>query len=178
LVKEKDKPMKFSILKVQGDSSKERIIRSIALVLIFAAVIWAFMKNNERVVNLLNRESAVYDETGTLDKEQRKFIVSFTRSLRDEYGLGSKIQIFGGDFTVPDLDSKTMYIGIAPSIGVIKLRFPVMMRQSLGPEFIESLKTEHLQPSFKENDWPSAIQIVLVEIFNKLDELQKGEISQ
>jgi hypothetical protein len=166
--------MKLSILKVQGDSSKERIIRSIALVLIFAAVIWAFMKNNERVVDVLNRESAVYDETGTLDKEQRKFIVSFTRSLRDEYGLGSKIQVFGGDFTVPDLDSKTMYIGIAPSIDKVELRFPVMMRQSLGPEFIESLKAEHLLPSFSEDDWPSAIQIVLVEIFNKLDELQKG----
>jgi len=168
--------MKIMIPRVHGSSPKEKIIRSIALVLVFAVVIWAFMKNNERVVEMLNRESAVYDETGTLDKEQRKFVVSFTRALRDEYGLGCRIQVFGGDFTVPELDSKTMYMGLAPSLGLAELRFPVMMRRTLGPEFIESLKTEVLLPSFKDNDWPSAIEVCLVRIFNKLEELKKGEL--
>ena len=169
--------MRIAIPRVHGSSSKEKIIRSIALVLVFAAVIWGFMKNNERVVDALNKESAVYDETGTLDKEQRKFIVSFTHSMKNEYGLGCRIQIFGGDFTPPELDSKTMYIGLAPAIDVVELSFPPMMRRALGAEFIESLKTEHFLPSFAEGDWPLAIQIVLVEIFNKLDELEKEEKS-
>lgn len=167
--------MKIAIPRVHGSSRKEKFIRSIALILIFAIVIWAFMKNNERVVDILNKESAVYDETDTLGKEQRKFIVSFTRSLKNTYGLSCRIQIFGGDFTVPELDSKTMYIGLAPSIDTVVISFPPMMRQAVGPEFIENLKTEHFLPAFKENDWPSAIEIVLVEIFNKLDELQKEE---
>jgi len=169
--------MKITIPKVHGSSPKEKAIRSLALILVFAAVAWAFSENNKRVVDRLNQESSIYDETGTLDKEQRKFIISFTRSLRDEYGLGCRIQIFGGDFTVPDLDSKTMYIGIAPSIDMVEIRFPAMMRQALGPEFIEYLKTDHLLPSFKEGNWPEGIQIVLVEIFNKLDKLNKGETS-
>lgn len=170
--------MRINIPRVHGETPKEKAIRTILLVLVFAAVIWAFMKNNERVIEHLNMDGAVYDETKTLDSDQKKFIVSFTRSLRDEYGLDCKIQIFGGDFVVPELDAKTMYIGLAPSIKEVELRFPPIMRQALGPEFIESLKTTFLFPSFEEGDWPMAIQEVLVEIFNKLEALNNEAASE
>jgi len=167
--------MRINIPRVHGETPTEKAVRTFLLVLVFAAVIWAFMKNNERVIETLNQDGAVYDETGTLDKEQKKFIVSFTRSLQKEYGLDCKIQVYGGDFVVPELDSKTMYMGLAPAIGMVELRFPPMMRQALGPEFIDSLKTTFLLPSLKGGDWPMAIQEVLVEIFSKLDELNKEE---
>jgi hypothetical protein len=165
--------MRINIPRVHGETPKEKVIRSILLILVFAAVIWAFTENNQRVIERLNLDGAVYDETKTLDKEQQKFIVSFTRSLRDDYGLDCKIQIYGGDFVVPGLDAKTLYIGLAPSIDVVEMRFPPMMRQALGPEFIESLKDTFLLPSFKQGDWPTAIQEVLVEIYNKLESLGK-----
>jgi len=167
--------MRIKIPRVHGESPKEKVFRSLALVLVFAAVIWAFYENNKRVVDVLNQEGAVYDETKTLDTSQKKFIVSFTRSLQDEYGLDCKIQIFGGDFVVPNLDGKTMYMGLAPSIGEVKLRFPPMMRKTLGKDFIESLKTTFLLPSLKEGDWPMAIQEVLMEIYKKLEQLNKEE---
>lgn len=167
--------MRIAIPKIHGQNPKEKIIRSIALILVFAAVAWAFMKNNERVVDMLNQQSSIYDETKTLDAEQKKFIISFTRTLRDEFGLDCKIQIFGGDFVVPELDSKTMYIGLAPSINVVELRFPAMMRQALGNEFVESLKTENFLPSFKYDDWPQEIQVVLLAIFDKLTQLNQGD---
>ena len=143
------------------------------LVLVFAAVIWAFMENNVRVIERLNLDGAVYDETKTLSKDQKKFISSFTRTLRDDYGLNCKVQIFGGDFVVPELDAKTMYIGLAPSIGTVEMRFPPMMRQAFGPDFIESLKVTFLLPSFEQGDWPTAVQEVLVEVYNKLESLDK-----
>lgn len=167
--------MRITIPKVHGQTQREKVIRTIALVLVFAAVIWAFMKNNERVVDVLNRESSVYDETNTLDKAQRKFVASFIKTLRDEYGISCRVQIFGGDFVVPDLDAKTMYIGLAPSIKAVELRFPAMMRQALGQEFIDSLKTEYFLPSFEFGDWPMTIQEVLVLIFERLDQIQQGE---
>lgn len=167
--------MRIKIPRVHGESPKEKVFRSIALVLVFAAVIWAFYMNNKHVVDVLNQEGAVYDETKTLDKTQKKFIVSFTRSLREEYGMDCKIQIYGGDFVMPELDGKTMYMGLAPAIDEVKLRFPPMMRQALGKDFIESLKTTFLLPSFKEGDWPMAIQEVLMEIYKKLEQLKKEE---
>jgi hypothetical protein len=167
--------MKIAIPKVHGNSPKEKVIRSIALVLVFAAVIWAFTKNNERVVDILNKESVVYDETSTLDKEQRKFIVSFTRAMRNEFGLSSRIQVFGGDFVVPELDAKTLYIGIAPAIGEVQIRFPALMRQALGEEFAETLKTDYFLPSFAEDDWPQEIQVVLATIYEKLTDLEKED---
>lgn len=167
--------MRIKIPRVHGESPKEKMFRSLALVLVFAAVIWAFYMNNKHVVDVLNQEGAVYDETKTLDKTQKKFIVSFTRSLREEYGMDCKIQIYGGDFVMPDLDGKTMYMGLAPSINEVKLRFPPMMRQALGKDFIESLKTTFLLPSFQEGDWPMAIQEVLMEIYKKLEQLKKEE---
>lgn len=170
--------MRINIPRVHGETPKEKVIRSLLLVLVFAAVIWAFMENNQRVIERLNLDGAVYDETKTLDSDQKKFIVSFTRSLRDEYGLDCKVHIYGGDFVVPELDAKTMFIGIAPAIEVVELRFPPMMRQALGPEFIESLKTTFLLPSLKEGDWPMAIQEVLVEIFNKLESLNSEAPSE
>jgi len=165
--------MRLRIPRVHGDTPKEKMIRSLALVLVFAAVCWGFIKNNERVVDVLNRDSAVYDETKTLDKEQRKFIVSFNRALKDEFGLGSRIEIFGGDFVVPDLDAKTMYIGFSPATGEVEIRFPALMRQALGDDFIEMLKTEYLQPAIAEGEWPQELQIVLATIFQKLTELNK-----
>ncbi len=167
--------MRLALPKVHGETPREKLLRSLALVLVFAAVIWAFMKNNERVVNVLNQQSAVYDETKTLDAEQKKFIVSFAHSLKDEWGVKAKIQIYGGDFVVPELDGKTLYLGIAPAIKEVQLRFPPMMRSALGEDFIESLKTTFILPSFEEGDWPMAIQETLVEIFKKLESLKKEE---
>jgi uncharacterized membrane protein YgcG len=169
---------RINIPRVHGSSPREKVIRSLALLLVFAAVIWAFMKNNEHVVEVLNQQSAVYDETGTLTKDQKKMIVSFTHTLRGKWGADCKIQVYGGDFVVPELDDKTLYIGIAPAIDTVELRFPPLMRKALGPEFIESLKTSYLLPSFKEGDWPLAIQEVLVEILKKLDSLNKENKSE
>lgn len=167
--------MRLNIPRVHGDTPKEKAIRSLLLVLIFAAVVWAFMENNKRVVDRLNRESAVYDETKRLDNDQKKFIVSFTKSLREEFGLESQIQIFGGDFVVPELDNKTLYIGIAPPIKEVEIRFPPIVKQAVGTEFIEMLRTDHFLPSFENDDWPQELQIVLATIFNKLTELEQGE---
>jgi hypothetical protein len=166
--------MRIAIPRVHGDSPKEKLIRTLALLLIFAAVAWAFMKNNERVVDMLNRDGVVYDETNTLDKDQKKFIVSFTRALKDEFGLTCKVQIFGGDFAVPELDAKTMYIGLAPSIGVVELRFPALMRTALGPDLITALNKEYLLPSLATNQWPMEIQVVLATIYEKLTAIQEG----
>ena len=169
--------MKVTIPRVHGNTTKEKIIRSLALMLVFGVVIWAFMKNNERVVDTLNRHSIIYDETKTLNNEQKKFIISFTRTIKDEFGLDCRIQIFGGDFVVPELDSKTMYIGLAPSVGEVELRFPAMMRRALGDEYIKSLVTENFLPSFEYDDWPMEIQAVLLSIFDKLTELEQGATS-
>jgi hypothetical protein len=166
---------RINIPRVHGSTPREKVIRSLALLLVFAAVIWAFMKNNERVVDVLNQQSAVYDETGVLDRDQKKMIVSFTQTLRAKWGLNCKIQVYGGDFVVPALDDKTLYIGLAPAIDQAELRFPPLMRSALGPEFIDSLKTTFLLPSFQDGDWPLAIQEVLVEILKKLDSLNQGE---
>ncbi|WP_207264181.1 hypothetical protein [Desulfovibrio sp. Huiquan2017] len=170
--------MRITIPRVHGSTPREKLIRSLALFLVFAVVIWAFMKNNEHVVEVLNQRSAIYDETRTLTKDQKNMIVSFTQSLRDQWGMDCKIQIYGGDFVVPELDDKTMYMGLAPAIDVVELRFPPLMRTALGPEFIDSLKTAFLLPSFKEGDWPMAIQEVLVEILKKLDSLNKENKSE
>lgn len=167
--------MRINIPRVHGETPREKLVRSLLLILVFVAVVWAFMENNQRVIERLNLDGAVYDETGTLDREQKKFIVSFTRSLRDDYGLDCKIQIYGGDFVVPELDAKTLYIGLAPAIGEVRMRFPPMMRQALGTGFITSLETTFLLPSFEQGDWPRAIQEVLVEIYNKLESLGKEE---
>ncbi|OIQ49537.1 hypothetical protein BerOc1_01462 [Pseudodesulfovibrio hydrargyri] len=166
---------RINIPRVHGSTPREKVIRSLALLLVFAAVIWAFMKNNEHVVQVLNQKSAVYDETGTLTQDQKKMIVSFTQALREKWGLNCKIQIYGGDFVVPELDDKTLYIGLAPAIDAAELRFPPLMRSALGPEFIDSLKTTFLLPAFKDGDWPLAVQEVLVEILKKLDSLNQGE---
>ena len=169
--------MRISIPRVHGDSPKEKALRSIALILVFAAVVWAFSKNNERVVDQLNRQSAVYDETGTLDDDQRKFVASFTKGLRDEFGLDAQVQVFKTAMEIPDLDAKTLYIGLVPSMGEVELRFPGILRTALGQPFIDSLKTDYFLPAFERGDWDQELQIVLATIFDKLLELDRGEAS-
>lgn len=168
--------MRIHIPRVHGETPREKLFRTLLLLLVFAAVIWAFAMNNERIIDRLNMEGAVYDETGVLDKDQKKYIVSFTHTLRDEYGLDAKIQVFGGDFTVPELDTKTLYIGLAPAIRIVEMRFPPMMHKALGQEFIDSLETTFILPSFDQGDWPMALQEVLAAIYQKLDSIGKESI--
>lgn len=166
--------MRITIPKVHGATPREKLLRSLALILVFVAVIWAFTENNQRVVDMLNQQASIYDETKTLDKEQKRFIASFVRTLRDEFGFEAMIQIYGGDFVVPDLDAKTLYIGLAPSINEVEIRFPPLMQQALGSGFRQMLITEHFLPSFQYGDWPQEIQVVLVTIFDKISQINQG----
>ena len=76
---------------------------------------------------------------------------------------------------MPELDAKTLYIGIAPAVGEVQIRFPALMRQALGEEFIDKLRTEYFLPSFAEGDWPQEIQVVLATIYEKLTNLEKED---
>ncbi|WP_419786353.1 hypothetical protein [Pseudodesulfovibrio sp.] len=165
--------MRISIPRVHGDTPREKLVRTLALLLVFAIVVWAFTKNNERVIQVLNREGAVYDETKILDSEHRKFIRSFTSAMKKEYGLNSQIQVFGGDFVVPELDAKTLYIGLSPVTGEVRIRFPGLMRHALGEDFAETLTTEHLQPALQGDDWPQELEIVLALIYKRLEKMNK-----
>ena len=166
--------MRITLPTVHGSTPGERLLRALALVLVFAVVVWAFVKNSERVAETLNRQSAVYDETGGLGAEDRDFLAAYGRVLREEFGLECRVQVFAGDFVVPELDAKTIYIGLAPAIGAVEARFPALVAQALGPDVIQALRQE-LLAALSSGEWPARLRSVLLAILERLRRIEAGD---
>ncbi|WP_243544736.1 hypothetical protein [Pseudodesulfovibrio tunisiensis] len=167
--------MRINIPRVHGETPKEKIVRSLLLLLVFAAVVWAFTENNKRVIQRLNRDSAVMDQTGMMTDEDKDFVRSFIRTVRDEFGIVARVQVFAGPVESPEVDAKTLYIGLSPAEGQAVVVFPPLVRRAVGEAFVESLTTEHFLPSFDRDDWIRELQIVLTLIFTQLTDIEGGE---
>lgn len=167
--------MKITMPTPRGKSAMERAIRTLAMLLVFLVVIWAFYKNNENVMERIQKTRSVWDETGQMHKEELEFLRSFARTVRGTFGVTVRIQVFVGDIEKPDLDSKTMYIGISPALKQVVVEFPALMRPALGMEFIESLRTEYFEEAFDTGEWPRELQILTTVIWSRLTALEEGE---
>ena len=72
---------------------KERILRLMALALVFMLVLWAFSKNNQRIIERLENQQTITDTGGYLDDQQKSFIKGFRDGMRERYGLAFKLNV-------------------------------------------------------------------------------------
>ncbi|GAB7023921.1 hypothetical protein [Salidesulfovibrio brasiliensis] len=166
--------MRLEIPKPKGDSPRERIIRGIALVLVIVAVGWAFMENNKNVLDKIQTDRAINDQTKRLTDDDMEFLKGFVQSLRDSYGVNTRIVIYKDEVLLPEIDPKYMFIGLAPAKRDVILHFPTLMRPALGQEFIDSLNEVFLE-SYEKDSWPRELKIVLTMIWSRLSALEAGQ---
>ncbi len=161
----------------KGDySPKEKVLRGLALVGIFGLVIWAFWEHTGQTMRKIKDTQAVFDATGSMDKKQLAFVRGFARSLKAEYGLEFRMQVKNEPVVEPKLDAKTVFLGIDPAGQQVVVKFPPLLSNSLGADFLKRLQTDYLSTLFADGaDWREGITFALAVVWERLTEIHGGK---
>jgi len=164
--------MKINFPAPQGKNALERVLRTLAMLLVFLVVIWAFYKNNENVLERVQKNRSVWDETGQLTKDELGYLRDFVKTMRSTFGVEVKIQVFKEDVEKPELDAKTIYIGLSPARRQVVVEFPALLRPALGADFIKSVRTEYFTEAFETGQLGRELQILTTMIWSRLAALE------
>lgn len=153
-----------------------RFIRVVSMFALILVVGWAFWLNNERTVQKFKYKQSIVDETETLDQDEINYLRDFAKSLKDEFGMKAMVQVRKEELKVPELDSKTLYVGLLPRDRVVVVEFPSLMSRALGQEFLDYLRKEHFAPYWESGNWPRGLQTALTMIWSRLAAPEPGSI--
>ena len=149
-------------------SPAERMFRVLAMILVLLAVIWAFWKNTDRTLDMIETRAAIYDQTGEMTDETKEFTRSFASSLREEFGLDFRLQVMNDALDPPELDQKTVYIGLRPSWQESLVVFPPLVERALGQDFRLAIQEGVLQEGMQTGRWQGALVETLIMIYEGL----------
>lgn len=136
-----------------------------------SALVLIWNQQRDRSASLeqaMHEDAALLDETGALDDATRRFVQRFAEGLERDFAQKAVIRVFRGEIVVPDLDNRTMFLGLAPASRQVIVSFPPIMRRALGADFERKLMTEHFPPYFASGDWPLGLKTALIRIWRTL----------
>jgi len=161
-------------IKRRNDNIFMQIFRGLALVAVFMAVGVLFWKHYDRTITTIQSRQSIWDQTKTLTDKQKKSIYNFSALLKKRYGLTLQLKITKERVYIPQLDSKTIFIGLSPKYKEVIVRFPPLVEKVLGVEFLRYLQEQHFVPYFENGNWPQGLGEALSLIGQKLMEIENG----
>ena len=153
-------------------SPAAQLLRTAGLVFIFVLAGLLFWKYYERSLDRIIAGQQIVDETDELAAEQKEQIARFAETLKQDYGLRFELQVYQGRIKPPNLDSRTLYIGLSPERGEWRIVFPVLLKQALPEDFVRYLQEEHFRGRLRQDVWPRALLNGLHAIYGHLERLQ------
>ncbi|MFV0423933.1 TPM domain-containing protein [Oleidesulfovibrio sp.] len=153
---------------VTGSSPKEKLLRALLLLGVFGLAGWGFWMNSETALETLQTRGAVWDEAGVLHEEETDGLRSMATRFNSEYGIKVRIHVVKSEVTLPQVDSRTLYIIISPPHKQALVEFPPLVRKALGDDFMYSLQNTHFIPYFENGQWGLAVADALKLIWGGL----------
>jgi hypothetical protein len=166
----------FRRLGPQGTTFTERLLRSMGFVLLIAGIGYLFWTNYERNLQRIGLQEAVHDRTGELSSEVRKEVWTFSRSMREHFGITVEVRIAQRELLAPESDGKTLFFGIVPSERRAVILFPPLMERSLDPGFVVYLKQDHFRPYWeRENGWQEGLQDATALLWEQMRRMERAD---
>ncbi|MBG0776664.1 MAG: TPM domain-containing protein [Desulfovibrionaceae bacterium] len=153
---------------VRGSTFGERFLRFMLLVLVFAVSGYGFYWNNTRVIETMSARSSVYDPAKLLGGDERDALLDFVKLFKDEFGMTLRIVVSEEAVALPELDSKTVFVGVAPATGQILVELPPLAVKALGPDFVTRLQSETFPPYYEKGEWKQGLVVVLKTVWQGL----------
>lgn len=153
---------------VRGDTPRERLLRTLGLMLVFALVAWAFQWNTQRHLTRLKGDETVEDRTGRLSPRQRAQLGEFARRFKAEFGQEPRLYIGPDVDALPAPGPTTILLALDPAARRVRLEVPPLAARALGPEFLRHLRQEHFLPHFEADTWPDGLAMALSRIWDAL----------
>jgi hypothetical protein len=168
----------MGLFSARGKGPAERMIRGLLLLLVFMGAIWAFWKNNERVIAQLGAKQTIWDETGQMNERDRAYAARFAEALHERYGVNLKLQIRNGPVEAPKLDAKTLFIGVSPQNKQAVVIFPPLLRSGLGGAFVRYITGPHFEEYFRKGQWEDGLRNMFDLTWGQLLRLEKENARQ
>ncbi len=159
----------------KSGSPLERFLRAVALLAVFAGVLWAFEARFSRLAERYAARQTVYDETGELSDADRDFLRQAAEDLKARFGIELAVRVFRGDVEVPDPSEKTVFIGISTQKKTAGVTLPPLVARALGPDFAGVLERDVLAVSLAKGQWPMGLRAAVVFLERELSGLDSGE---
>lgn len=140
-------------------------------------LIWSnFSGERKGFMDVVSSNTVIEDQTHSLSSDDMEFLGRFAAGLEEEFGQKAVIRVFTGAVLVPDLDSRTMFLGISPGSEEVLVSFPPLISRSLPAGFVEDLRGPHFEPYFKNGNWDEGLKTALVQIWKGLADRNVPEI--
>lgn len=159
-------------IKTNTKSGLERVVRMLGVLAVFAIVAWAFWVNNERTIKMIQARGVAVDQTDTMGINDKRFFRSFKNSLEKNYGLGFKIIVFKGNIEVPELDKKTVFMGLSPSTGETEIILPPLVQKALGGDFVPYLVESHFPGYMEAGNWIEGAKTAVALMWERLSGIE------
>ncbi|HAS89663.1 MAG TPA: hypothetical protein DCS48_10220 [Desulfovibrio sp.] len=162
-------------IKPHGKTGTERFLRMIGMLVILGLVIYAFWINNQSTMQKIQARNSLWDQTKVLDRSERDYIQGFIRSMRNEFGISTRIQIILEPITEQEVDPKELLIVISPPTQDVGMYFPGLVRHALGKEFISELENKHFENHYADGEWPASLMTCLSMIWERLVNVESDQ---
>ncbi|PTN38646.1 hypothetical protein [Desulfonatronum sp. SC1] len=146
----------------------EGLLRALGMVFVFMGVIWLFWKHNQRTIEMLDSHQVVVDRGGLLTDAQKQSVRDLSRALKSSFGLDLRLVVSEDGLTRPQVDAKTIHIGIDPESEVFHVVLPPIVERALGQGFIRYLGEEHFAPYWASGNWQRGLGEALSLLWNAL----------
>lgn len=158
-----------------SSSPSGQLLRTLGLVFVFVAAGLLFWKHYDRSLDRIVGGQQVVDETERLTPEDMERINRFMETLRTDYGLNFRLHVYQGRIDPPQLDPKTLFIGLSPERGEWEIVFPVLLKKALPQDFVRYIQEEHFRGTLRRKAWPEALMNGLHAIYGHLSRLESGD---
>ena len=128
------------LFQVAGEG-REKAIRSVLLVALFALCGVGFWFHFEQRFAQIEAEHAFQDETGTVTRAQREILAEYADRLRQAWGVKTLVHIRRESVPAPKLKTDTLFVGVAPGRRLALVLAPPLVKKALPPGFTFGLET-------------------------------------
>ena len=115
-------------------TGRNALFRYMLLLLIIAGTAWAFSVRFEQRLAVINADSAITDETGTLDKSARLRLQAIGELFEKTWGMRLRVRIMRSHQQPIAPDSKTLFVGVVPGHDSVTLLLPHLARKAISDD--------------------------------------------
>jgi len=155
-------------------SPVERFFRVMALMAVLAVTVVLYQRHFDNALDRIQSKTSIWDQAGILDDESREYVKDVSRDLRRNFGLELRVWARTEPFESPDLDAKTIFIGVYVPGRAAMVIFPPLVAKALDPDFRRFLEEDHFSEYFKKDDPATGMLAAVGLIYQALTDDQSG----
>lgn len=134
-------------------NSSTSFARIILMIILFAAICWAFWANSERYTMKFSAAGRFHDEIDAFSDEQKKEIIKIIGRCNKDSGVKLRVTASRRIFASTDAVEGEIFFGINPAQKQIVIFMPPLWRSAMGEGFLYNIRTNMIEPSFDNGSW-------------------------